>query len=400
MSAAKPCLLIIDDDVSTIRLICNILDGVGELYVATDGERALGIARERRPDLVLLDAEMPGMDGFAVCAALKSVAEISESPIIFVTAHSSIAYESRALDLGAVDFIAKPISPPILLARVRTHLALKLHADALQDQNQGLEARVRERTRDLMAANQELILARDGALAATRAKSEFLAAMSHELRTPFNAIIGFGEIVRMRETDEVSQRFLDIMLQSSKSLLAMIQGVLDYAKIDTCKVPTVSADFDVGATLNEAMSPFKAEIGRKGLAVSLDIAPGWSGWLKGDQPLVGQILSNLIDNAVKFTERGEIKISVRPADRDSDDGTIPIIFEVADSGIGIHPENLERMFNVFEREDTSLTTRFGGMGLGLATAKRIVERLGGEIGVTSVPGVGSCFRVQIPFARV
>ncbi len=520
MTKTKPRVLIIDDDVNTIRLICNILTDLAELYIATKGDKALAIAREKNPHLILLDAEMPGMDGFEVCTALKSYPETAASAVLFVTAHSNIEYETRALELGAVDFISKPISPPILRARVQTHLTVKYQADALRNINLRLEDRVRERTAELKAANQKsqdldaitraiiteapigilvyddtgqciianhasakivgcdlkdvisqnyhklrswkdnglyqaaleattdqrmvhhhgqvvtsygrslclndyfipismsgvhhlLVLvedvtvkyleenalreAKENAEAASVAKSQFLATMSHELRTPLNAIIGFGDMVRAREADEQSQRFLDIMLDAARKLLDLIQGILDFSRIESGKVSTVLSDFDLGEILMEALTLFRPEISRKGLAISTSIDSGLSDSVRGDRRLLCQVLINLIGNAVKFTEKGGIEISVKPVERVANDAPILIAFAVTDTGIGIKPENIDRIFDIFEREDNSFTAQFGGTGLGLAIAKQLVNLLGGGIRVSSVPGVGSCFTLTVPF---
>jgi DNA-binding response OmpR family regulator len=128
----KPRILIVDDDVDTIRLICGILDGAGDLFFATDGEASLSLAREMQPDVVLLDAEMPGMNGYEVCKALKADATTASAEVIFVTAHSDIAHDKRALEANADDIINKPISPPVMRLRVRTHLTLKAQAETLR----------------------------------------------------------------------------------------------------------------------------------------------------------------------------------------------------------------------------------------------------------------------------
>lgn len=253
----------------------------------------------------------------------------------------------------------------------------------LHDHMATLEERVLVRTRDLAAA-------RELAEAANLAKSAFLANMSHEIRTPMNGIMGMTELLlRGTHSVQMQRQYLRAIKDSAGSLMIIINDLLDLSKIEAGKVTLTNEPYDLRTTVAQILRPLAAKGLEKGLEIVFVPDADLPERLVGDQYRLRQVLMNLVGNAVKFSEKGEIVVSVTEERRE--EGNIILQFTVADAGIGIEPEALGRIFNAFEQADVSTTKRFGGTGLGLAICKRLVEMMEGEIGVESTPGQGSTF---------
>lgn len=238
-------------------------------------------------------------------------------------------------------------------------------------------------------AEAALLEAKQAAERVSRSKSEFLANMSHEIRTPMNAIMGMTRLALDTELTAQQQDYLQKAYSASKSLLAILNDILDYAKIEAGQITINTMPFSIAETMHRVADLFGSRIDEKGLKLFLEIAPDTPEAVSGDQLRLLQVLNNLLSNAVKFTESGSIHLSVDKVS--TGNGCITLRFEVRDTGIGISKEQAGRLFQPFTQADGSITRQFGGTGLGLAISRRLVELMGGEMQVSSMEGAGSVF---------
>ncbi|MEW7847478.1 response regulator [Massilia aurea] len=229
--------------------------------------------------------------------------------------------------------------------------------------------------------------------ASTRMKSEFLANMSHEIRTPMNAIIGMSRLALMSEPAPTLRNYLSKILGASEHLMGIINDILDFSRIEAGKLQVEAVPFDLDEMLEHLSSLTGVKTDAKGIELIFRVGPGVPQRLIGDPLRLGQILINLTGNAVKFTERGEIVVAVEA--QHSEDGKILLAFSVSDTGIGMTPEQLSRLFVSFSQADSSTTRKYGGTGLGLSISRQLVELMGGEISARSTPGVGSSFTFTV-----
>ena len=248
-----------------------------------------------------------------------------------------------------------------------------------------------QRTR-LQSLKDDLGLARDAAEAANEAKSAFLATMSHEIRTPLNGVLGMAQAMDRDELTRVQRDRLSIIHQSGEALLAILNDILDLSKIEAGQIELEDIEFDLGEVARGAHEAFTALANKKGLSFALDSADA-RGIYRGDPTRLRQILYNLISNALKFTKTGEIRVIGRL-------GEAGLVLEVSDTGIGISPEGLAKLFGKFHQVDASTTREFGGSGLGLSICRQLAEKMGGRIEVESEVGCGSRFIVTLPLVRV
>ncbi len=245
-------------------------------------------------------------------------------------------------------------------------------------------------------AEQDLVQAKEAALTASRAKSDFLAMMSHEIRTPMNAVLGLLELLRRSQLDEHQASYVTLAEESARDLLSILNDILDFSKLDAGRMELELIDFDLRRTIESVMSIFGPKAREKGLSLETMVDPAIPAVIRGDQGRVRQILLNLVSNALKFTEDGCVQVIAMA--RSVTEDSVRIKIEVTDTGIGIAEETCQRLFSRFTQADNSIKRRFGGTGLGLAISKQLCELMHGRIGVDSALGDGSTFWLDIPFA--
>ncbi len=253
---------------------------------------------------------------------------------------------------------------------------------------------------DFTAAKQtqhDLIAAKEEAQAANRAKSDFLAMMSHEIRTPMNAVLGMLDLLRRSRLDDQQTRYVGLAEDSARNLLYILNDILDFSKLDVGRMELETIDFVFSSLVDGVLSILRPKAEEKGLELNAFIDPAIPLVLRGDPGRIRQILLNLLTNAVKFTDEGQVEISASL--RGETDTAITLRIEVHDTGIGMAPETVERLFSRFMQADSSIRRRFGGTGLGLAICRQLCDLMSGRMGVESEPGFGSTFWFDLPLAR-
>ncbi len=381
MHIEKYKILLVDDRPENLITLEGILDSPElEIYTATSGNEALGILLEHDFALVLMDVQMPGMDGFETAEIMRSNEKTKQIPIIFVTAISKQRkHIFRGYRAGAVDYLYKPLDLEILKSKMSAFIEFFKHRTALQETTVKLQKTVKE-----------LEEAKNIAESATNTKSLFLASMSHEIRTPLNGIIGMADLGLMdSDLSGLQKERLEDIKKSGETLLEIINDILDISKVEADAFELEEIEFSLRELTERIFNTIsiKAIDGRNELICDID--EDIPDIIIGDPLRLKQILTNLLNNAIKFTTDGTVKLCVKLIDNIEEQ--LRIEFSVTDTGIGIPDEIIERLFTTYTQADASTTRKHGGTGLGLNISQKLVNLMGGTITAKSKVDVGSTF---------
>lgn len=413
-------IAIIEDSPEILKVVNLILSQAGySTLIFEDGERFLKDESCYKVDLVLLDIVMPGLTGYEVCERFKADPRSEGIPIMFTSALKDISDKQKAFNLGAADYIIKPVNKTELLARIKNHLTIHFLRRKLELANLMLEEKVADRTQELEKANTQLrekeerllkqnkayielnkelskintqlLVAKEKAEESEKLKTAFLANMSHEIRTPMNGIIGFSSLLdNPNLKPEKKNIYLGTINNSCNQLLTIVDSILDISKIEADQISVDFSEVDLSVWSDRIFHLFEPIAKDKGISFNL-IKPSFDGQLSvmTDEGKLQQIISNLLSNAFKFTHEGNITFGY---DQKED----KIEFFVEDTGIGIPEQNQQLVFERFRQGDIELGRKYGGTGLGLTISQGLVRILDGDIWLKSVPNQGSTFYFNIP----
>ncbi|HEU6437105.1 MAG TPA: response regulator [Nitratidesulfovibrio sp.] len=372
----RPSVVIVDDEQIVALDIRRTLERLGYAVpaMAADGEEAVRVAGELRPDLVLMDIRLRGpVDGIEAAARISGQYGV---PVVFLTAFSDAATLERAKACGPFGFLVKPFEERELHSTIE--VALLKHR-----------------------AVRDLDEARRSAENASIAKSAFLAGTSHEIRNSLNGILGMTDLALEAAEDEEQRDYLVTVLESAETLLALLNDVLDFSRLEARQIRLVERSFEPAAVVRKVMRSVQSEAARRGLALSWRVAPEIPPVLAGDPVRLTQVLANLVGNAVKFTHTGVVSVEVSPVPSPpslfeslfppGEPGGATLLFTVRDTGIGIAEDRLESIFDLYAQASDDTGVTYGGSGLGLAICRQLVGMMGGNIWARSTPGAGSSF---------
>ncbi|NNE71377.1 MAG: response regulator [Rhodothermales bacterium] len=388
-----PLVLVVDDNQDVRDYVGSIISPVYRVVYAVDGVDGLEKARSESPDLILSDVMMPRMDGNELVKRLKADEDLKIIPIILVSARATQQVKMEGLLVGADDYVPKPFNAEELLARIENLLKLRQHQKQLKALNENLEDKVEEQLKLILTEREryeaELIEERDRAEAASRMKSAILDNMNHEFRTPLSIILGASQVLADEVPDELSDFSRDIQGGATR-----LQNTLE----SVCEISMLTAGLDAALTtidpsdsVRRTVDAARESAEAKGLSIHAKVQADFPRYLETDEACFTRIVDILVDNAVKFTDSGDViaELSATPSHLE---------VRVRDTGIGIEKDKLDHIFEVFTQASEGLHRSHEGSGLGLAIAAKRAEAIGAELTANSEPGKGSVFTLRVPRA--
>ena len=386
MSVEQKKIIVVDDMPDNLSALRNTLKDLYEVYPCPSASKMFDVLGHVHPDLILLDVQMPEMDGYEAIKKLKIL--FDDVPVIFLTYMSDAESEIKGLELGAIDYIRKPFVTPLLLQRIKTHLANTEHKAEIK---RLLELKTEEvkmrQAAELEAEN------------SSRAKNDLLSHMSHEVRSQLNAVIGMIDIANEEKEIEGVKAYLEKAGEAAKHILDVINNIIDIPKIDTPKIDAYKlelsdSEFDFGKMITKVVDVTGIRAQEKHIQISVNISPGIPPMVICDELRLAQVIINLMTNAIKFTpDNGRVQLNAEKLEEKGNEVTIKI--EVADSGIGISPEQQEKIFSAYNQADRTIAKQSGGAGMGLAISKRNIELMQGNISIESELGKGAKFIITL-----
>lgn len=359
----KPLILIVDDTPKNIQVLGKTLHDIGyNVSIATSGSQALDSVKKEKPDLILLDIQMPEMDGFEVCKILKMNSDTKGIPIIFLTAVTDSDKIVEGFELGAVDYITKPFNSAELSVRVATHIEIK---------------QSREKLKDLNAT-----------------KDKFFSIIAHDLKNPFSTLLGFSKLLfenAPNYTTNQIQEYAQIMNNTAKQSYTLLENLMHWAKTQSGNITVIPESSSMDNLLSITIPLVSGSALKKNITIESNVDKDNLVYI--DNSLTTTILRNLLTNAIKFTHtNGKIIVSTKKKNEFLE-------VSITDTGVGIDPKNIEKLFRIDSKVSSPGTESEEGTGLGLILCKEFVEKQGGTIWVTSELGKGSKFTFTLPLVR-
>ncbi|WP_111708111.1 hybrid sensor histidine kinase/response regulator [Lutibacter citreus] len=363
MIVPKKIILIVDDNANNLKLIANVLMGSNyDFRMAKSGKSALSILEKTKPDLILLDIQMPEMDGYETCKKIKENTENSKIPVIFLTANTDSKSVTKAFKVGGVDFITKPFNSEELLVRISTHIKLKSQSEELEREN--------------------------------ATKDKFFSIISHDLKNPIANIIGFSNILKDNFDDFDSEKvkvFIKYINESSKFSLEILENLMSWARIKSGHLKSEKINFNLSNLLNRNIEGHVPQALAKEIKFKADFEENML--IRADEKMISTVVRNLISNAVKFTPNGggifitskEVVVNNKKF----------IETEIQDTGIGMTLEELNKIFKIESNFISKGTNNERGTGLGLILCKEFITENDGDIRVESKPNIGSKFTFNL-----
>lgn len=388
-------ILIVDDRQANIDVLTGLLDikGYTNYTATTDSRNTKDLYEKIKPDLILLDLHMPYLNGFQVLLQLKSlIPPETFLPILVLTADISPEAKQEALNGGASDFITKPFDLIEVHLRINNLLRIRSLHHQLENNNLILEKKVLERTSELEKTNIELISAKEKAEDMNRLKSIFLANMSHELRTPLISVIGFAELLQLELSDPQQLELVELILQGGNRLNHTIKSILEWTSLESKNFSLIFTPSNLSLEIKKNIPLFLQMAKVKGLIIKQNIND-LTFISSIDVRLFDEVFFQLLHNAIKFTDKGGITISLYQIKKEGIDWAVICI---ADTGIGIPKENLEKIFVEFRQSSEGFNRSHEGSGLGLSIARKMIELINGRVEIKSEVNKGSTFSIWLP----